>query len=66
VISTPAGAPKVARAVLKSFFMEGPGKTTTQPYTSDTEILLTYTAGLAGEPSGPGTTRPSTSTQCER
>lgn len=56
LIGTPAGAPILNRAILKSFYIEGTGKTPTQPYTSDTEILLTYTAGLAGTASGAGTT----------
>jgi len=54
--ATPAGAPILPKNVLKSFFLEGPGSTATQPYTTDTEILLTYTAGLGGAPSGSGTT----------
>ena len=56
LIGTPAGAPKVDRSVLKGYFKDAPGKTASQPYTSDTEILLTYTAGLAGMASGAGTT----------
>ncbi len=51
---TPAGAPIVNRSVLKSFYSASPGTTGSQPRTIDSEILLTYTAGLAGMTSGSG------------
>ena len=54
VAATPAGAPILNRSVLKSFFIAGPGTTANQPRATDTEILLTYTAGLAGMTSGSG------------
>src|SRR5687767_2289324 len=53
LLATPAGAPIVPRSVLKSFFAESPGKTV-QARATDTEILLTYAAGLAELPSGSG------------
>ena len=51
---TPAGAPILNRSILKSFYSAGPGTTATHPRACDTEILLTYTAGLAGMTSGSG------------
>src|SRR5437868_2184346 len=56
LLGSPAGAPLVPRAVLKSFFIEGAGKTASQPRVADTELLLTYVGGLAGTSSGPNTT----------
>lgn len=56
LLATPAGAPILSKAVLKSFFIASPGNTATDPHATDVEILLTYTAGLAGMPSEAGTT----------
>lgn len=56
LVATPAGAPMVSKAVLKSFFIASPGNTATDPHATDVEVLLTYTAGLAGMPSEAGTT----------
>lgn len=56
LLATPAGAPIVSRSTLKSFFLASAGSTATDPHATDVEIRLTYTAGLAGLPSGSGTT----------